>query len=444
MSSLTIPGRAKLLLRNASRQAMEDYFSGLRPEVKSRQWLTKTNRYRQNCTDIAEADAKAADKIPSDFFTKSQDRHLRAYVGASAPTHLIDGWSFLGRATEATMRGDTYSAAHFAYYAELRAAMSLLASEGFGVFDTRHVVIEATQSRYFPRTIKWTQFSTHQFIWVLLRYWSTLHRAGDLIDELIQPNQIHLSTWLASLNCPVRVNAIGQTWLSSWGIDLAATRGDRNTRNLASYRPSEFRLPQASVAADIAKFVADLWRMFEPGEDRRFQTVERHLLRQAWISGGSPTINQAEVERLGLPEKEAEHWIKFLGATQTSLPFQLAGATKPVEDPTSHLRIISRAALLLFLASGSTRQLLRTAGFTREDLSFWWSRHGTDRGLWSHDTRPDDPLDTWEDINAVLTDLENWRGTNPNSTLFDLRGSCSGSIDILSAFEHICIWSLLP
>ena len=53
------------------------------------------------------------------------------YIASSAPLHLADGWNYLSRAFDAACRGDRGAAYHLSYYAELRAAMSLLATEGY-------------------------------------------------------------------------------------------------------------------------------------------------------------------------------------------------------------------------------------------------------------------------------------------------------------------------
>ena len=68
---------------------------------------------------------------------------LAEYIACSIPLHLADGWTFLARGLDAIKAGDSDSAIHMAYYAELRAAMSLLAGDGVGVFRSRHVAIEA-------------------------------------------------------------------------------------------------------------------------------------------------------------------------------------------------------------------------------------------------------------------------------------------------------------
>ncbi len=442
MSRFKILAAAKPILRRSSRIAIENYFVDQEQPQRALFWLPAGNRYQIRCTKTFDADVKSArTPPPARPLSKHKHRHAKAYVGASSPAHIIDAWSFLGRSVDAAFRGDTYSAVHFAYYAELRAAMALLGSEGFGVFSGIHAVIGDAATTYFPTT---GQTGTHKLIWPVLKYWSTLSRAGDLLDTIIQPNQLPLSTWLTELNCPVRVRALGQGWLSSWGIDLVAIAEDHDARNLASYRPSEFRKPAPHGAANIAAFVSDLWSLFEPGNDRRFHSTERQLLKAAWQAGGSPPLVQAQVEQLGFTPNESIGWINFIQNAPTPLPMQFATASTAIDESTCHLRMISRAALLLFLASSSARLLLRKAGYTATDLGFWWQTHGIERGLWSQNEAPDDPLDTWADVSMALQDLSGWINANPGASVYQLRSEHRASIDMLGAFERAGIWSLLP
>jgi hypothetical protein len=434
MSKFKIDAAAKPIVRSASRTSIEAYFIDLPSPQREQEWLANDNRYREECVSIFESDAKRT-------LTKHKHKHLKAYVGASSPTHIIDAWSFLGRSIDCALRGDTYSASHFAYYAELRAAMALLASEGVGIFSGIHAIVGTTASLRFPRNGK---KGTHAVIWPLLRYWSTLTRSGDLFDGLIQPEQLSLSTWLHGLRSPIPVSAIGRSWLASWGLDLANFQQDHDIRNLASYRPSELRLAPAIGSATIAEFICSLWNLFEPGTDRRFQQLERYLLRQAWKTGGGNAPTQADIERVGLTPAKATEWAAFLAVTDDPLPLEYAENTVPIEDATCHLRIISRAALLLFVASGAVRQKLQRAGYTIDTISFWWKRQGTDRGLWDTTDLPDDPLDAWADVANAINDVTLWRDGNRNASMRQFRQDQRGNITELGSFELVGIWSLLP
>jgi len=77
---------------------------------------------------------------------------MTGYVAVSAPLHCADGWSFLGRAVAAILLGDATAARHLGYYAELRAAMSLMAAHGVGIFNRTHfVVVTADDCRLVPQ-----------------------------------------------------------------------------------------------------------------------------------------------------------------------------------------------------------------------------------------------------------------------------------------------------
>lgn len=112
---------SETIVDGASRQAITDHFSELVTSGLSGCWLDNGNRYRENASDIFENDY-ASNPVAVN------SKELSGYIAASAPTHLIDGWSFYARSTEALLRGDCSTAIHLGYYAELRAAMSILVS----------------------------------------------------------------------------------------------------------------------------------------------------------------------------------------------------------------------------------------------------------------------------------------------------------------------------
>lgn len=436
----------KKLLRKSSRQKVEDYFVSFPEPARSEKWLYQNNRYRTRCTSRYEGDLVAT---PS-AVVSSQVIH---YVSASAPAHAIDGWSYFGRAVDATLRGDTYSAVHFAYYAELRGAMSLLASEGIGVFRDWHATIDATGAfepfppNAKPNPKKRPRAPTHKVIWPMLRYWSTLPSAVNLLDELVSPHSIRLSDWLAAARAIGRTGAVAQQWLSAWGLDLKVMADDHDNRNLASYRPSEFRRAPRLDVNEIAQFVEELWRMFEPGRTRRFPSVERLLLRSALRKGRLPPPSMRNLEQqLGLSSSEAAEWSAFLSSTDDPLPLELAEKESAIEDSRCHLQILSRAALLLFVATSAARRLLTNSAYTAEGLAFWWERFGEDRGLWSIGAAPGDPLDFWADILRSLEDSDSWRLENPvgTSSLRHWRRRPGTALDDLGAFELVGIWGLMP
>jgi hypothetical protein len=445
MSGFAIKGPAKKVLRSASRKPVEDFFVKKPEKDRSSRWLSKNNRYIRRCIGRFEEDVG---KRPATL----NHRNMADYVSASAPAHVIDGWSFLGRAVESALRGDTYSTIQFGYYAELRAAMGLLAAEGIGILARWHAVLDkGGMCEVFPPNPKANpkkrpNANTHWIVWPILQYWSTLQRAADSIDDIIAPSSICLSEWLSATGAAGKARAVAQRWLSTWGIDLAVLTDDHDKRNLASYRPSEFRRAQRLDADEVAEFVEQLWRMFEPSSSPRFPTIERLLVRAAVRTGGSGKPNAADLQKLGLSPSEAAKWAAFLSAMDDPKPFSLAGESSRIEDPRCHLQVVSRAALLLFVATSMARRLLVNAAYTSNATAFWWIRHGEDRGLWSVGAAPTNPLDSWADILVALEKSEEWRLNNASlkASLCNWRQQQAGSLEAFGGFDMVSIWGLLP
>ena len=126
------------LIRSLSRLDVEKTLAGLKPFIARSRWLGSTNRYCKDTLAKIKSDASAR-RIRCPL-------HLAQYISASSLLHSSDGWSYLGKALLSILRGDPHRAVHLAYYAELRAAVSLLATEGIGIFNNRHFVIDAPGS----------------------------------------------------------------------------------------------------------------------------------------------------------------------------------------------------------------------------------------------------------------------------------------------------------
>src|SRR6266540_3509352 len=163
-----LSARQERMVGLASVPALEQTFASLFSPPRRRSWLVKSNRYLVDCVDRIEVDKRARAVVQSD---------LGQYIAASAPLHCADGWTLLGRALGSHLRGDPDTARHLAYYAELRAAVSLLASAGLGIFDRDHFVLDASGSvRQFAERL-----GTHVATWEVLTCWAGLPVAGDLL-----------------------------------------------------------------------------------------------------------------------------------------------------------------------------------------------------------------------------------------------------------------------
>jgi hypothetical protein len=434
-------------LRLASGRDVELAFSATRAQLRQNRWITKGNIYANNCVRTLSKQQKR--------HVRPNYSHLSKYIAASAVLHCLDGWGYLGRAMACHSAGDSNVSRHMAYYAELRAAVSLMSIEGIGIFDRGHYVVQPGNTLY-----KLAERGTHQVTWLVLNHWAGLRRSFDLLGDIITPGNVPLNQWLATFGAGVNSRLIGEGWLDAWGFDLKKLSKDRDARNQVSYRPTHLLATPTLTAIETSEFIRNIWKLFEPVANSRFDMIDRHLLRlsieKAYkaISGQAPEENPVDFHQRAeqmimntSPSGETdEYWIRFLTRQiDHSIPQPIAEATilSNVNSATHHLQVISRASILMRLATGACASLIRNTGLTRDDLRFWWSKLGIDLGLWDPINDPVQLVDLWADVDSAMVELDSWQNAStPTSSYFDWHHKSPLAILVLAECERIGLWGL--
>ena len=332
---------------------------------------------------------------------------LGEYIACSAPLHLADGWNYLSRAFDASCRGDRISAYHLAYYAELRAAISLLAAEGIGIFNRRHIalndLLEPTEFKNKKRT------GTHKATWLLLSAWSSEPNRALRLLEAITVESRSLSDWLATVGVvePAR-QFVARKWLGAWSVDLRIMSADPRRRNEMSYRPSRIQSPSprpVNPILELADPIFDSWAELEPDIGGASAALDLSLLRQALML----VVEEGICNFSSFDEALQFLRIDMTDLTYRALAAESASATTIFrEAETSSIRgtavtpILARGLLMLRLASASTASLLAAAGISKSDLEFWWSPLGSDLGLWDNSDDIETFSDLWVDVSEAM------------------------------------------
>jgi hypothetical protein len=336
--------------------------------------------------------------------------------------------------------------------------MSLLASEGIGAFDKKHFVLDLHGGCSLVAAS-----GTHTFVWEALDYWASQPKASDLVLDVVVAGGQRLRAWVDLFSSTGTVATIlARNWLKQWGLDLLRMTEDRNSRNVASYRPTAFTSPRPDVVEDSVDFVRQLWLMCEPTLSSKFRWLDVYLLRSSLCAlfGSTHSFTHRDptgrnlykmavdstIAGLSPQDWTPKQWRAFLTERKLRrLPRILKEASGTLEpaDRGHEKQVISRATLLLRIATGACEQMLKSVpAFTPSQLDFWRVAVGEDRCLWAPGIAPSTP-DLWTDIQVALNDLEVWRTGNASNRCYaSLWTDQAAPAIAMGSCERICLWGL--
>ena len=296
--------------------------------------------------------------------------------------------------------------------------MALLASQGIGIFNDQHCVIDRDGGVSYL-----TGKRTHLATWLYLEHWADGPHATSFLNRMLRLQSYPVTDWLEELPRAGAWRPLGTELLLGMGLDLQQMTDDRQARNEASYRPSGFVASQSKNPQADADFVVEMIRLLEPGgAPGDFATLDLYLFRRiierAFEAGrGKSAVHdhrEFQIAVAGMISKLMPHSLR-----RTSIEQFLARDTHRDDpcvvaesenrgyhsDKNYHLQVISRASLLLRVATGAVREVLGSSNVDLDSLSFWWQNAGTAQGLWDTPPPTIDSSELWQDIGEALDDI---------------------------------------
>lgn len=441
------------ILQAASPAAIEDAASRLGATLPQASWLSSSNPYLRHAPQEVSKQLKGRARSKVLGRRSANAAYLAEYVAASVILHCADGWAYLGRAMAAQLRGDIGAARHLGYYAELRAAMSLLASQGVGVFNYKHVLVKVTGD-----VEVFAHRGTHRFAWEALEAWSETNVSAQTVTGLIKPSDVSLAEWLEAFTSGSMSTARGKTYLMAWGLDVQRFGADRDARNESSYQPRTIAGAAAPPTTRAVAFTSDLWDAFEPVGADNFGKLDLHLLRRSFErlfrerTGNTAKRHPGEFRRyvqqaLGsvaasMPSERLEAFL--MREIDSSDPTLIEDAEHPenMHDPEDHLHVMARAALLLRVSSGCARSLLVEAQLEYGDFEWWSEQLGASRALVRSGQGLESPVDLWNDVDDALTELAGGVSNGASVDYWSLHDQCARQLSVLGGCERIALWGL--
>lgn len=386
-------------------------------------WLEPTNAY----PDGKPPRGKAA-------FAAVPSHDLLEIIAVRGPLHAVDGWSYIARALNALISGNSHAARHLAYYGELRAGLSILASSGIGIFDRRNVVIDASGAAHIL-----DDRPTHDMCWATISAWALLPSS---LDRMVAPLRLAGTSLVDPFHefFPSGASIAASYLMTEWGFDLAQGGRDRDERNWSSYQPTALAAIRTTPADDTA-FLNMFWGSLRPGG----MLLERQLLRillesEARAHNDQLNTYQAAYDRLDDGLKAIVPFDFLTRVTdQVDHDFLIYAGRRAI--PAHPYSMICRAALLLRLATGMAEGNLVAAGI-HPTIQFetWWKDFGVSHGLWSPDAEPVTSMELWDDVDLALEDAASAPTAHRHSWISALAGSAARICET----ERAALWGLFP
>jgi len=319
-------------------------------------------------------------------------------LAAEQILHLIEGWRYAAAAITAYLSHGKGTATHLAYYAELRAAMSLFAGSGMRVRQQGYFYLDSSGVRVDVKSQ-----STHSAVWEIWTSWVKRADAKNLFLDRIKlcPN-VSLNDVIGTLQF---VNPTAT--LQGWGLDLLQISDDHAARNRASYEAYWVDTPLTLMASSEVDMVRDLWRLFlSDGSSLAFdQEFIRHCVAQA-LPGIvklketlTPDQHRAEIaKQLASSTGVAADFIlrRLTGNVNSVSPFLLASASVCEAE-----NVLCRSFFLLRLALLSVKGSLAVT--TNAAAKGWIKNWLTHAGIWS----PIDGIDLADLEDDYRTSVDN-------------------------------------
>ena len=382
--------------------------------------------------------------------TRFTPQQIWDVLAATGPSHCLDGWTFFSRALAALLSGDTHTTRHLAYYAQLRAALSILHCHGIGIFNGVNFAVDASGALFHIGNNRPRERGpgTHAAAWAALSGWSDQMNAASVFLKSVQFRGVSLldsidAVWPSATGAPLVSRVI-----ENWGIDLRRSAEEHESRNVSSYCAHAFNSAPSQLEPRL-ELVQSIWRSLEPDGRGGFPFLDRYLLRrlmelmtqeQARIAP-QQHLWQTAYRRLDPQVREfvAQDFLERRESPNDLLVFTHAEST---EQGDVHA-MVSRALLLLRSATAVVRTAFLDAQFDLEtdDLQAWFDTVGIDRGFWSANQPPDELEALWDDVSHAVDDLDQYVSANLGDQL-SFVASMRDQVVFLTQAERACIWGV--
>lgn len=289
-------------------------------------------------------------------------------VAGAHVSHMLEAWRYFGASVNALLVNSPYNAIHFAYYAQLRAAMAVFAGEGIFVRQGHYFYLDAAGRKH-----SFAADGTHTFVWELWREWIKSSRAEELIGHHIKLMPL---VRLSDIALSPRPGGV----LERWGFDLSVGAAEKEARNEASY-DSKAPFPIPVLTNGHVSIVRSIWRLLLSDDsaiafDAAFVRYLVDLAVTDAISAGG--ADDETISREQQLEDIAANVARATGQDAEALLRRLSdpgaddGLFRAASEPQQEVvNVLARALFLVRIASLSVARVLSKDETSSSNCKTW-------------------------------------------------------------------------
>lgn len=420
------------------------------------------NCFLQDVNPFSSVNTSPMDVINSHGTTLSPTE-VKEYMAVSTLVHCIDGWTYLNNSINAFLNGDLPIAIHLAYYAELRAAISFVASEGILIVNNKQICITPTDKLYIPganQKMSLNKPQTHNATWEILKEWINNNSRSTNALEYFSYKSKSLKELINYIPyAPSSSSArllILKKWLQKWSFDISKYSDDRKLRNNASYNPNFNRTYTPISPSERLKNINDFWKSLDPSINA-FSTTDLYLLSSYLTVVYDNYVSSSSTQPIS-KEEFIDHFFESSGLSSDRILKTIFieniqnviiehAKDNNIDQGTGNIKplsIIARAILLLRFATGACAFLLRSNHIGKDELNFYFDTIGKDSGMWDVE-QPEDFKDLWDEIYLLTEYFDDYLDEHPDSGVFNMRNDMGEFINyspIYTQLSRASLWGL--
>jgi len=434
---------SNVVSNSSNRIILKSFEEVVKSYLPHNRWISARNYYLKDTRDRVNAISN---------INQIKKKPMVEYIASSVILHCYDGWNYISRASESLLNGDISSAIHLIYYSELRSVMSLMAYEGIGIFDHKHIWFDANKNPHFTPG----RITTHQAADGCIKEWSKLSNKKEVIFNLIRVKNHKLNDWVDATQFTSKSkysSMIAQEWLEKWSIDLRLT-DDQKLRNEMSYRP-HFEIKDIKIRETVFNLIA-IWKGLEPSGTNRFNELDNHLYRIAiekvYSKWKGRKAQGEDFERFvgkmfdKIGEPKSQLLYKFLlRLIEPDDHFIIKEAKKDSINNRLNLSnpfpMFCRAILMLRMATGASNQLIGSSALSKQNLKYWWEGICRGIGIFNLTDTVSEASELFTDVGDSISSIETSSSTVWNS-LKDAIPNNSDDLSTIKQFQRVCFWGI--